>query len=145
MTKRTARRAAEDLLFRREHSREELSRKLRQRSYEQDAIDEAITILGEEGLFSEVRFVENYIHRRSNTGYGPLRILSELHQRGISTELAEQYLDDASIEWREIAMGVRQKRFGNALPSGLTERAKQMRFLQYRGFSSEQIRAVMQD
>jgi len=40
---------------------------------------------------------------------------------------------------------VRSKRFGDAMPEDFKERARQARFLQYRGFTSEQIREVLND
>ena len=43
------------------------------------------------------------------------------------------------VEARE----VRRRKFGASAPRNLGERAKQARFLQYRGFSTDQIRAAM--
>jgi regulatory protein len=42
-----------------------------------------------------------------------------------------------------VAREARRKRFGSAGPADFRERARQGRFLQYRGFSSEQIRAAL--
>jgi regulatory protein len=38
---------------------------------------------------------------------------------------------------------VRRRKFGSSPPQSLAERAKQARFLQYRGFTSDQIRAAL--
>ena len=68
-----------------------------------------------------------------------MRIQQELKQKGVSAELIEQYLDNNDY-WRNIAKEVREKRFGATLPKDYKDIAKQMRFLQYRGFSNEQLR-----
>ena len=61
---------------------------------------------------------------------------------GIDARLAGARLDD-SVDWAEQARTVRQRRFGDQVPKNYKERARQSRFLQYRGFTSEQIRAAM--
>ena len=72
------RRAAMDLLARREHGRVELTRKLRKRGAPEDMIDTALQQLSEEGLLSEARYLESFVAYRARAGYGPLRIREEL-------------------------------------------------------------------
>lgn len=96
----------------------------------------------QEGLLSDQRFAEVYARGRFERGYGPLRIRAELRERGVGSDLAEQMLAGLSRSWVESAGRQRSKRFGCHLPSGYRERAKQKRFLQQRGFSSDQIQAV---
>lgn len=59
------RRAAMDLLARREHGRAELSRKLRQRGASAELIDPALDRLAEEGLLDESRYLESFIAQPS--------------------------------------------------------------------------------
>ena len=80
------RRAAMDLLARREHGRMELSRKLRSRGAPPDLIEPALEKLADEGLLSEARYLESFVRMRANAGYGPLRIREELTQRGLPRE-----------------------------------------------------------
>jgi len=133
------RRKAMDLLARREHSVAELRHKLLSKGYSEPAVDEQLRRLEQENLLSDQRFTEAYVSFRSKKGFGPVRIQQELKQKGIDAELAEQYLDNNDY-WRNIAKEVREKRFGDTLPKDYTDIAKQMRFLQYRGFSNEQLR-----
>ena len=72
------RRAAMDLLARREHGRAELTRKLRQRGAPAELIEAALERLADEGLLSESRYIESFIRGRASSGYGPLRIREEL-------------------------------------------------------------------
>ena len=123
-----------DLLARREHGRVELSRKLRQRGAPAELIESALDRLTEDGLLSEARYLESYIRMRANAGYGPLRIREELNQRGLPRSDIEQALRDSGFDWGEQLRDVWQRKFAGALPSEPRERAKQGRFLSYRGY-----------
>jgi len=61
----------------------------------------------------------------------------------VEPEAIDAALAAAEVNWSESARATRRHRFGAAVPADLRERAKQARFLQYRGFSSEQIRAAL--
>jgi len=140
-----ARRAAMDLLARREHSMLELRRKLDSRGMPAELVQDALAQLAEEGLISEQRFAESFVSARVRRGQGPVRIRGDLLQRGVEEALAEQALEAADCDWLELAREVRRKRFGRAQPESYPERARQSRFLQYRGFTGEQIRAAFCD
>lgn len=103
-------------------------------------IDEVLKRLVAERLLSDERFAAAYTTSRINKGFGPLRIQSELRERGIDDALTSQVLSQQDVCWNAHAETVRRKRFSRQIPDEYSERAKQMRFLQYRGFSSEQIR-----
>lgn len=133
------RRAAMDLLARREHGRVELSRKLRRRGAPSELIDMALDRLAEEGLLSEVRYLGSFISSRGRSGYGPLRIREELAQRGLSREAIEQALAEADIDWAQQLREVWQRKFAGQQPADMRERAQQSRFLTYRGFALDQI------
>jgi regulatory protein len=132
-----------DLLARRDHSRLELRRKLLAHGVSEPVVECVLDEIEAQGLQSDVRFVENYVYHRVRRGYGPLRILEELKVRGIEDSLAKQYIDSSATEWEERIMQVRAKRFGARLPHDFRERARQSRFLEYRGFTSDQIRRLM--
>jgi len=133
------RRAAMDLLARREHGRVELTRKLRQRGAPQELIDGALDRLAEEGLLSESRYIESFVSSRARAGYGPVRIREELAQRGLPRAAIEQALDEAEVDWGEQLRELWQRRFAGQLPTDMRDKARQARFLAYRGFSQEQI------
>jgi len=133
------RRTAMDLLARREHGRIELTRKLRQRGASLELIEPALDRLAEEGLLSEARYLESYVRMRANAGYGPLRIREELSQRGLAREDIEQALRDSGFDWGEQLRVVWQRKFAGELPTDPRERARQGRFLSYRGYSLDMI------
>lgn len=133
------------LLAIREHSTSELARKLGQKGFTDDEVVPLLETLEQENLLSNERFTESFIHSRQQRGSGPLKIKKELQQHQIPTELIVAYLEPQSREWTQAAARVREKKFGSALPEDFKERLRQSRFLEYRGFSHEQIRAVLRD
>ncbi|MCF7203047.1 recombination regulator RecX [Pseudomonas oligotrophica] len=137
------RRAAMDLLARREHGRIELARKLRQRGADVEMIEAALDRLAEEGLLSESRYIESFIRGRAGSGYGPLRIREELAQRGLPRAEIEAALQASGYDWNEQLQQLWQRRFGE-LPGDPRERARQMRFLVYRGYPMEQVGRLLQ-
>lgn len=130
------------LLARREHSTGELERKLESRGFDAEVTAEVLAELGRKGLLSDERYVTSFITHHAARGQGPQRIRSELRESGVAPELVERLLADADVDWVEMARAVRRKKFSAALPGSFAERAKQSRFLQYRGFSQDQIRAA---
>ncbi|MGI9275712.1 MAG: regulatory protein RecX [Endozoicomonas sp.] len=137
------RRAAMDLLARREHSYVELERKLGSR-FPENLVSESLQRLVDEGLQSDERFVESYVYSRQQRGYGPVRIRSELHQKGVDSELVAGFLFEEDETWLEMASGLRVKKFGEAVPRDAKSRAKQFRYLAQRGFSPRQIQDCFQ-
>lgn len=131
-----------NLLARREHSETELIQKLRKRDFIDTDIRIALHQLTEEGLQSNARFIENYIHSRQNKGYGPLRIHGELLDRGIKEDFIEHHLNITDNTWFINVRKVWQKRFKSQRPRDFKARAQQMRFLQYRGFTHAQIESI---
>jgi len=134
------RRLAMNLLARREHSIAELKTKLAAKDVSPDDIEQTLRQLVSEGLASDQRFAEAFVAYRARRGQGPVRIRLELEQRGVADELITASLDSCGRDWFDLARKVREKRFGPARPDDYRQRSRQSRFLQYRGFTSEQIR-----
>ena len=132
-----------DFLARREYGRIELVRKLVDKGFDADVAEQAVGRLNEEGLQSDTRFAESFVQSRINQGKGPVRIRVDLGQKGIGDAAIENALDEADADWRTLAREQRMKKFGRARPADFKEKARQMRFLQYRGFEPDQIRAAI--
>ncbi len=138
-----ARKKAMDFLARREHAADELVRKLVKAGFDDDTAEDAVAELTREGLQSDERFVESFIQSRANQGKGPVRIRAELGQRGVAESATRQMLEAAGVDWFALAQSTRVQKFGEARPGDYKEKARQMRFLQYRGFETEQIAAAV--
>ncbi|PHS31151.1 MAG: recombination regulator RecX [Methylophaga sp.] len=139
MKVQSLRQRAMNFLARREHSVYELTTKLVKAEFEYDDIHNVIARLTEQDLQSDQRFADNYTRYRSNRGFGSQKIRQELKERGVAVELINDALEQQDIDWFTLALTVRRKRFGEQKPDDFKERAKQQRFLQYRGFTHEQI------
>jgi|TARA_B110000240_G_C13488123_1_gene448356 regulatory protein len=139
MTAQSLTARAVNLLARREHSQEELRTKLRKAEFEIDEINVAIQKLAKIDLQSDLRFAENYLHYRSQRGFGSQKIKFELNERGVDKQTINAVFEQEDIDWFFLAVLARNKRFGQKAPDDLKDRAKQQRFLQYRGFTHEQI------
>ena len=96
-----------------------------------------------ERLLSDDRFMESLIQARRNRGYGPLRIQKELQEKGVAREAIAHWLDATSRDWIDDIRRVQRKKFGARLPKNIAERARQTRFLQYRGFTYDQIQQIL--
>jgi len=135
--------AAMKLLVRREHSRLELRHKLERKGCPVALIDRVLSSLEAEGALSDARFAELYASSRSERGYGPLRIRAELRERGVSEAVIDECLEPYRDAWLAQLARVQGKRFGRA--DDFVQRARQTRFFQARGYTAEQIRAVLKD
>jgi regulatory protein len=140
---RTVRTAALALLAGRDFGRQELAVRLTRKGYPRAHIAAVLDQLTAAKLLSEARFVEQFIRQHAARGQGPVRIRLELSQRGVEAEAVEEALAASGEDWVAAAREARRRKFGAALPGDFRQRAKQARFLQYRGYSAEQVRAAL--
>ncbi|MBN8767582.1 MAG: recombination regulator RecX [Thiobacillus sp.] len=122
------------LLARREHSRAELARKLEQAGFAPPDIGALLDEFEDKNWLSDRRFAESWVadHR---TRSGSVKLAYELRQRGVSETVIEDVLRKNHDSEFECAHEVWRKKFGT-IPADTTEKARQIRFLQGRGFSS---------
>ena len=139
------RRAALHLLARRDHTLYEITEKLKQAHFPASDIHIVTTELIEANQINDLRFVENYLRQRRAKGYGPLRISMELEARGIKPEVIADEIKITDNAWVIDAQKTWQKYFKNKPPVDFKSKAKQMRFLQYRGFTREQIHQLFKN
>jgi regulatory protein len=125
----------------REHSRLELGRKLARYAGEGDDVEALLDWLESRKFLSQSRFSESLVHRRAQR-FGNSRILSELQSHGIEGEEIDSIKAGLAAGENERAIEVWRRKFSHP-PADLAERAKQMRFLQQRGFSHRAIQAAL--
>lgn len=128
-------------LVRREHSRTELHAKLLPHVTPEDDVDTVLDDLVARGWLSDVRAVEQMVRMRRNR-FGTQRIAHELRQKGIAENLIGDALPQLKETELEAAREVWTKKFG-AIPQDAKEKAKQVRFLQSRGFALDVIFKVL--
>ena len=132
------RRVALGWLARRDFSRHDLSQRLA-RKFPDTGSDTVLQWLEEQGFLDDRRFAEVYFRSRVERGHGPLRIRQDMRQRGLPDSLVNAQFEQQAPDWFARASDVRQRRFGAPPAAGDDKaRARQLRFLQYRGFTGEQ-------
>ncbi|MBE9516889.1 MAG: regulatory protein RecX [Proteobacteria bacterium] len=134
---------AMDYLARREHGCNELKGKLVAKDCPEAIAIEVVARLAAENLVSDERYTENFINSKRNRGQGPARIRQKLREKGINDSLIDDWLDPRDPQWLQTLKEVRLKKFGSSPPTGYKERARQARFLQYRGFATDQIFQIL--
>ena len=110
--------------------------------YEPETVQGVVAELGERGFVNDERYAQQYVALHADRGHGPLRIGRELSQLGLDSGLIDAALVGGE-DWAQRARELRIRRFGLAVPAGWPAKAKQARFLQYRGFSNDHIRAAL--
>lgn len=130
---------AMNLLSYREYSRLELTEKLIAKFDEPSLIDKVIDQLVKENLQSDQRFSEAFIRSRVARGQGQVRIRMELCERGIDKEMANQTINQCEVDWFALVKEVTKIKYGDQLAEDNRDKAKRIRFLQYRGFTYDQI------
>jgi regulatory protein len=139
---RAVRDAAIALLARRDFATIELCQRLESCGYDTAVVGATLAELAAERIVDDARFCENYVAYHTNRGQGPARIAANMKALGLPCELIDRALG-ASPDWRARAQAVRTRRFGPELPQSWPEKSRQARFLQYRGFSADHIRAAL--
>ncbi|WP_025918153.1 recombination regulator RecX [Herminiimonas sp. CN] len=125
----------------REHSRTELARKLGRYAEASDDIEALLDFLEAQNWLSQARFSEALVNRRA-ARYGNSRILSELQSHGIAGAALGEIKTELAADEVARACAVWHRKFGT-LATDAAERARQMRFLQQRGFSHRAIQAAV--
>jgi regulatory protein len=125
------------MLVRREHSREELRRKLERIAVEGDNVEALLEDLTARGWLSDARFTELAIRVRSRR-FGPLKVAQQLRNCGVTDETINAGFRAAGEEGAADIATVWGSRF-HAPPADDRERGRQVRFLQGRGFPFEEV------
>lgn len=140
------RRAAMNLLARREHSLHELLQKLSEKFPDFDknnVLLPALQDLRDDNLQSDARFAEAYVRYRSTRGFGPQKIAAELYARKLDDDLLHKVLYEDGPDWLAVCSDVLAKKFRIKSNADDVERMYWQRFLQQRGFDQDDIRKAI--
>jgi regulatory protein len=129
-------------LARRDHSRAELASRLRQHTDDAQELSTLLDDLERRGWLSEEHFVEQTIHRLAPK-FGARRIAHTLREKGVSEESISAALPSLKDNELVAARKALRRKFPS-FPTSKEEKARQMRFLQGRGFDYDVIRRVLE-
>ena len=145
-------------LSRREYGKAELKQKLIDKEQALDKIDALLDEFEEKGYQSDYRTTLMLIRENIRKGRGRGRIKQEFYRKKIAmpsnidelidmanaeSEEFREFVDDSvdnlvdGIDWLKLAVTARTKKYGDDIPIEQKDKAKQLRFLQYRGFQSD--------
>jgi regulatory protein len=139
---RSALDAAMALLGRRDYASPELAARLVNDGFDPAEVGSAVVELAERRLIDDSRYVDNFIRSHSGRGHGPVRIRRDLLALGLPGDLIDGGLRSGP-DFDALCRDIRRRRFGAEPPGAWKEKARQARFLQYRGFSSDHIRSAL--
>ena len=100
-----------------------------------------ISKLREQNLQSAHRFCESYINSKKNK-FGAQKIVFELTQKGVSEDLVATFIGELVRSEYDLALQVWNKKYSH-VAQDINEKAKQIRFMQSRGFSFETIKKII--
>jgi regulatory protein len=139
---RSALEAAVALLGRRDFASAELVARLHNDGFGPAEVQEAVGELADRRLLDDGRYAGNFVAMHARRGHGPVRIRRDLQSIGLPGELIDEALRSGP-DFHDLCRDVRRRRFGADVPAEWKEKARQARFLQYRGFSSDHIRSAL--
>jgi regulatory protein len=128
-------------LARREHSRAELHGKLLPHVQEGEDLAAVLDELEKRNWLSDARAATQWVDAKRSR-FGTQRIAHELRQKGIAENLIAEAIPLLKETELDAAREVWQKKYG-VLPQDAKETARQVRFLQSRGFSMDMIFKVL--
>ena len=134
--------AAVTLLARRDLGSAKLRELLEGRGYESQIVSEVVAELAAERLVDDARCAESRVAYLAQRGQGPVRVAAELRALKLPAALIEQALQSGP-DWHDLARRARERKFGRDAPTTWALKARQARFLQYRGFSADHIRSAL--
>lgn len=125
------------VLTRKEYSKQDLIEKLALYAEHRDEVLELVEELARENYQSDQRVAEMVVRSQIRKGKGPNRIKLALNAKKIDKALAQNDMQD--IDWYEQAYQLKVKKYGIEVATDPKLKAKQIRFLQYRGFEMDAI------
>lgn len=138
------------MLSRRDYSTNELQRRIERRIRETEkdsptapeCLPQVIERLLESQYLDDNRTIYSFFRSYLNKSYGPLRIRQELRLKGFPSEIIERLFEEDETDWYTLCQEVHEKKFGSDKSKDFKEKAKHIRYLQYRGFTSDTINAL---
>ncbi|ENU24675.1 hypothetical protein F993_00921 [Acinetobacter proteolyticus] len=120
------------LLTRRDYSQAELISKLNQYAVNPEEVVKLVEELAQQNYQSDQRVAELTLASQLRKGKGLQRIKQALKAKQLDTDLITEELQD--VDWLNQAYQLKLKKFGQEVATDPKIKARQIRFLQYRGF-----------
>jgi regulatory protein len=129
------------LLARREFARAELEARLLAKGAARDAVDAALDELAKLGYQSDARYAQAFAAHNARR-YSRSAIAAELKAKGVDAEAIDAALAETTGDDAAALEALWRRRFGR-VPADERDKARQVRFLQARGFGVSAILALL--
>lgn len=93
---------------------------------------------------NEQRYLESFVRNKIAMGLGLYRIKQELQQHGIKAEQTLLHVESLDVDWFEQAKQTYQRKYNASPVDDVKEKAKRFRYMQYRGFTPDEIKYAME-
>ncbi|PCD85462.1 regulatory protein RecX [Vibrio mediterranei] len=120
------------LLSKRDYSSGDLKYQLSRLS-DDHQVDAVMERLLSHHYVDDTRLIEREIQKQLTKLHGETRIKHELRKKGLDALLVAQSLEDLDVDWFELCLTAKVKKFGSNKPKDEKEKAQVIRYLQYRG------------
>ena len=134
---------AVSFLAKKDYASGALRKILKRESDDEELIETVMEKLLSHHYVDDSRLIDKELQKQVNKLHGPTRIKQELRQKGLDTLLIEQAIEDLDVDWFDICQQAKEKKFSDNLPSDSKEKAKMVRYLQYRGHSMSVIMDIL--
>lgn len=131
------------MLARREYSRTELADRLLAAGGARDEVEPVLDELVALGLLSDARYAQALVRQRRG-GHAERSIVQVLRQKGVDDDTVRAALADHPVDDDAALAELWRRRFGRP-PADDREKARQVRFLQARGFSLSAILRLLRE
>lgn len=125
------------LLCKREYSKAELREKLNRYASNPEEVEKLLEEFSQYQYQSDQRVAEQVLASQMRKGKGPRRIYQTLQQKQVDQGYIQEQVQD--MDWLEQAYQLKVKKYGIEVEKDLKLQAKQIRFLQYRGYDMDVI------
>ena len=116
--------------------------KIKKRGFETRDSLKVVQELEEQGFQSDERFASDYTRSKVKGGYGPISIKRGLLEKGVEKKVALGSLKELKVDWFECARRIYKKKFNSEITDA-KDYARRVRFLAYKGFETEHVKAAM--
>ena len=130
---------AVSLLSKRDYSSGDLRYQLSTLSFDENVVDSVMEKLLSHHYVDDMRLIERELEKQLAKLHGESRIKQELRKKRLDVLLIEQALEDLDVDWFELCQTAKEKKFGGDVPTDAKEKAKVIRYLQYRGHAMSAI------
>ncbi len=107
--------------------------------YDQNVAEKTVAYCLEHGYISDERYAQMFVRFRARNSYGAERIRYELRSRGIDDSVVSDAIDSCEVDFSDAAKEYVRRKYSDYNMKDPKIKAKVVRHMAGRGFSSEQI------